>query len=405
VASRLEARERAFAHELTYGVTRLRGRLDHLIARRLHTPLASLDAPVLEVLRLGAYQVLYMSGVPTYAAVSETVALARQEVGPAPTGLVNAVLRGVAEAGDAAGNFPAFESDPLGYLETFGSHPRWLLERWSARWGVDAVRVLVEADNRRPATYLLPLETPAAAAAAQLATAGLGAEAVGEGTACVRLGDDVTPAQALAALPSALVQDPASNLVARYADVPRGTKVADLCAAPGGKVISVADRPLYTLAADRSEQRLHMVKENARRVSRPLGLVVADARRPPFRDLDVVLLDAPCSGTGTFARRPDARWKLAPSSVAELAEVQREMLDAAAEVVCPGGLLVYSTCSLESEENEAQVDAFLSRHAGFRVDATDAVPSRYLDAAGRLTVTPQTSGFDGAFAARLRKSA
>jgi 16S rRNA (cytosine967-C5)-methyltransferase len=368
-------------------------------------PLADLDAAVLEILRLGSYQLLYMTGVPTYAAVSEAVELARREVGPAPTGLVNAALRGVAEAGDGAANFPAFDADPMGYLETFGSHPRWLLERWSGRWGLDAVRTLVEADNRRPATYLLPLQVSPTDAVAELATAGLGAEAVGEGSACVRLHEEVTPAQALAALPSALVQDPASNLVMRYADVPRGTKVADLCAAPGGKVISVADRPLYTLAADRSEPRLHMVKENARRVRRALGLVVADARRPPFRDLDVVLLDAPCSGTGTFARRPDARWKLRPASIGELTEVQRTMLDAAAEVVRPGGLLVYSTCSLESEENESQVDAFLARHAEFRVDATDAVPSKYVDASGMLVVTPQASGFDGAFAARLRKSA
>jgi 16S rRNA (cytosine967-C5)-methyltransferase len=213
----------------------------------------------------------------------------------------------------------------------------------------------------------------------------------------------VTPSAALAVLPRAIVQDAASNLVTRYADVPEGTKVADLCAAPGGKTLAVADRPIYTLAADRSESRLHMVKENARRVGRPLGLVVADARRPPVRRVDVVLLDAPCTGTGTFARRPDARWRLAPETLAELVGVQREMLDAAAEVVAEGGVLVYSTCSLEREENEEQVDAFLGRHPEFSVEATNAVPAEHLDAEGRLFVTPQETGSDGAFAARLRK--
>lgn len=400
----LDARERSFAHELTYGVTRLRGRLDHLIAQRLRQEIGTLDPTVLEILRIGAYQLLSMDAVPEYAAVSQAVEQTRVEVGPAPTGLVNAVLRGVGKAGGGPALFPDPAVDPVGHLATWGSHPRWLLERWVARWGADAVRDLVDADNRRPPTYLLPLERSPADAVAALGRAGLEAEVLGEGTGCVRLADRAVPADALAALPSTIVQDPASNLVTRYADVPRGTKVADLCAAPGGKVLAVADRSVYTLAADRSEPRLLMVKESARRVGRPLGLVVADARQPPLRGVDVILLDAPCSGTGTFARRPDARWRLTPESIGELVEVQREMLDAAAEAVRSGGLLVYSTCSLEAEENEEQVDAFLARHPNFRIEATDAVPSRYLDAAGRLCITPQATGFDGAFGARLRKA-
>jgi 16S rRNA (cytosine967-C5)-methyltransferase len=346
-----------------------------------------------------------MKGVPAYAAVSETVELARAEVGKGATGLVNAVSRRVGRAGDGPECFPDFGADPLGFLETWGSHPRWLLERWLARWGADSVRALVESGNQRPATYLLPLDRSASEAVTALASAGIEARLVGEGTGCVRLGEGASAAEALAVLPRAIVQDPASNLVARYADVSRGTKVADLCAAPGGKVLAVADRPVYTLAADRSEPRLHMVKENARRVGRPLALVVADARRPPLHPLDVVLLDAPCTGTGTLARKPDARWRLEPASLRELVDVQREMLDAAAGVVRPGGVLVYSTCSLEREENESQVGAFLERHPEFRIDATDAVPARHLDAKGRLVVTPQASGFDGAFASRLRKSA
>jgi 16S rRNA (cytosine967-C5)-methyltransferase len=402
-ADALDARERAFAHELAYGVTRLRGRLDHLIALRLHGQTADLDPRVLEILRLGAYQLLYMRGVPSYAAVSATVDQVRAQVGPGPTSLVNAVLRQVDQNGDGLELFPDFDADPLAFLSTWGSHPRWLVERWLARWTPDEVRRLVEADNHRSGTYLLPLEADAPAAAATLAAAGLAAEAVGEGTGSLRLGEGVTPADALAALPRAVVQDPATSLVSLYADVPRGTKVADLCAAPGGKVLAVADRPVYTLAADRSESRLHMVKENARRVGRPLGLMVADARHPPLRGVDVVLLDAPCSGTGTLARRPDARWRLGPESIREMAEVQGDMLRAAAEVVKEGGLLVYSTCSLETEENEGQVEAFLSSHREFRIESTNAVRSRYLDARGQRSVTPQGAGFDGAFAARLRK--
>jgi 16S rRNA (cytosine967-C5)-methyltransferase len=404
VTAERDPRERAFAHELVYGTTRLRGRLDHLIGLRLHHGLAELDARVLEVLRLGAYQLLYMGGVPAYAAVSQAVEQVRAEVGAGPTGLVNAVLRKVGQAGDGPEHFPDFETDPLAFLETWGSHPRWLVERWLARWGVDEVRALIEANNRRPSHFMVPLDEDPVAAATLLESAALPAIPVGEGTRCVRLGEGAAPAMALSVLPHAIIQDPAANLVALYTDVPRGTKVADLCAAPGGKALAVADRPFYTLAADRSESRLHMLRDNARRTGRHLGLAVADARRPPLRRVDVVILDAPCTGTGTLQRRPDARWRLSPGSLADLVELQRELLAAAAHILPPGGLLSYSTCSLEIEENDQQVDDFLATHPDFRVESSGAIPRRYLNRQGCLWVTPQSTGFDGAFAARMRRA-
>lgn len=400
----LDPRERAFALELTYGATRLRGRLDHLLERHVHRALSDLDPLVLEVLRLGAYQLLYLGGVPDYAAVSQSVDQVRTEMGAGAAGLVNAVLRKVGATGDDLELFPDFESHPADFLATWGSHPRWLVERWLERWGPADVRSLVAANNQRPFIYLVPLDVEPDVGAARLSAAGLPAEPVGRGTRCVRLGDGVTPASALAALPHAIAQDPAANLVAAYADVPTGMKVADLCAAPGGKALAVSGRASYTLAVDRSEARLRMVRDNAARTERPLGLVVADAQRPPLREVDVVFLDAPCTGTGTLARRPDARWRLTPESIAELAEVQRGMLSAAADVVAPGGLLVYSTCTLEPEENEAQAETFLAQRPDFRIEATRAVPVEYLDRCGRLVVTPQASGFDGAFAARLRRA-
>jgi 16S rRNA (cytosine967-C5)-methyltransferase len=400
----MEPRERAFAHELTYGTTRLRGRLDHLLARHVHRGLPQLDPGVLEILRLGAYQLLYMGGVPSYAAVSQSVDQASERGGSGPGGLVNAVLRKVGEAGESLELFPDFAREPAGFLATWGSHPRWLIDRWLRHWDPGAVRWLVAANNRRPSVYLVPLDVEPAEAVGLLAAADLEAEPVEQGTRCVRLAPGVKPAAAFLALPHAIAQDPAANLVAAYADVSSGTKVADLCAAPGGKAIAISDRPLYTLAVDRSEARLRMVRDNAARTERKIGLAVADARRPPLRDVDVVLLDAPCAGTGTFARRPDARWRLTERSIGDLVALQEEMLTAAAGVVAKGGLLVYSTCSLEPEENKAQVESFLEAHEDFHIEATSAVPARYVDAAGCLVVTPQDSGFDGAFAARLRRA-
>jgi len=403
-APALEPRDRAFVHELVYGVARLRGRLDHLLERRVHGGLGRLDPDVLELLRLGAYQVLYMDGVPRYAAVSQSVAQAGERAGKGAAGLVNAVLRGVADDGAGPELFPDFESDPAGWLERWGSHPRWMVERWLRRWPPEDVRALVEIDNRRPPIGLVPLGVSTEEAVGALGAAHVTAEPFEGAAGCLRLGVGTDPAVALSAVPS-IIQDPGAHLVTRYADVEAGSVLADLCAAPGGKALALDVRASYTLAADLSARRLRLVRENARRVGRPLGLVAADAAHPPIREIDAVVVDVPCTGTGTLARHPDGRWRLGPGSVEKMVRVQSAILDGAAGVVRRGGLLIYSTCSIESEENEDQVSAFLERHPDFRLERTRAVPGEYLDEAGRLAVLPWRTGFDGAFAARLRRAA
>ena len=150
---------------------------------------------------------------------------------------------------------------------------------------------------------------------------------------------------------------------------------------------------------------MQLVQENLARVGGAVGLVVADALKPPISSADVVLLDVPCTGTGTLRRHPDGRWRLSPDQIGGLAAVQRDILDAAEALVPPGGLLIYSTCTLEPEENELQVKAFLDRHPDFEVAPTDAVPAHFVTDEGFLVVLPQDSGFDGSFAARLRRRA
>ena len=205
------------------------------------------------------------------------------------------------------------------------------------------------------------------------------------------------------------VQDPASTLVTKYAAVPDGSRVADVCAAPGGKAIELSRRASVVFASDLSLARLRRVVENSRRLElTSVFPYVADARRPAIREgaADVVLIDAPCTGTGTFRRHPDARWRMKTSDLAVMAALQREILRAAASIIAPGGLLVYSTCSLETEENDTQVERFLAEHHHWRLDPPPegAVPAVVLDA-GRLRVLPQRHGTDGAFAARLRRIA
>ncbi len=401
-AGGLSERDRAWTQELVYGTFRLRGRLDHLLDARVRGGVAELDPDVLDVLRLGAYQLLEMASVPPYAAVSQSVELARAAGAGRASGLVNGVLQALRRSGSEV-RFPDRRVDPVGYLAAWHSHPRWLVERWVRAWGVEDTEALLEADNRRPELYLRPLRVETAEARARLEAAGIGSEAVPFSPDSLRILPPAGARDALAAVPAA-VQDPAAALVVRYAAVPEGARVLDLAAAPGGKALGLAERAGFVVAADVSPLRLLRVRENAERVGERLGLVAADALFPPFRPVDVVLLDAPCTGTGTFRRHPDGRWRVRPDDLAALAALQREMLAEAAALVRPGGWLVYSTCSLEPEENQDQVSAFLGAHPEFVLDPpAGAVDDWLLDMRGELRVLPQRTGVDGAFAARMRR--
>ncbi|HEX8695088.1 MAG TPA: 16S rRNA (cytosine(967)-C(5))-methyltransferase RsmB [Longimicrobium sp.] len=405
-AAGLEPRDRAWAQELVYGTFRLRGRIDHLLGALVRGGVDKLEPVVLDVLRLGAYQLLEMGSVPPYAAVSQSVELARAGGAERAAGLVNGVLQNLQRRRESI-RFPAFERDPAGHLATWGSHPRWVVERWIARWGADDARLLVEADNARPELYVRPLGLSLPDAAARLHEAGVEGVPVPVSPDSLRVLPPASAAEALAAIP-AVVQDPAAALVVRYAAVPAGATVLDVCAAPGGKALGLAESAARVAAADLSPRRLKRVVENAARVgwAERLGAVAADARLPPFRAADAVLLDAPCTGTGTFRRHPDGRWRVAPDDLEALARLQAELLQAAAALVRPGGVLVYSTCSLEREENEERVEAFLADHPEFAPrPAEGAVAPELLDAAGRLCVLPQRHGVDGAFAARLERRA
>jgi len=203
-----------------------------------------------------------------------------------------------------------------------------------------------------------------------------------------------------------IVQDPAHALACRFAAIPPGTVVYDACAAPGGKAVALERGGAHVLAGDARRQRVGRLLETARRAGVAIRVAVADLLAAPFRPaaLAAVLVDAPCSATGTMARHPDARWRVTPRTIARAAERQRALLAAAAELVHPGGLLVYATCSLEPEENNDIVTEFLARHPQFaRVSAADAVPAVLLTPAGDFQSLPQRHGIDGAYAARLAR--
>jgi 16S rRNA (cytosine967-C5)-methyltransferase len=415
---RLEPRDRAWTQELVYGTLRLRGRLDHALGRQLSRPLDAVDVDVLEVLRLGAYQLLEMASVPAYAAVSQSVELARWAGAAKAAGFVNGVLNGL-RRGAAGLTFPSFEEDAVAHLTTWGSHPRWLVERWIGCFGVDAARRIVEANNRRPALYLRTAGPAVETLQAVLAEGGIETERLDFAPDALRLVTAERLGDALAAS-AVIVQDPAAGLVVRAARPRAGDRVVDVCAAPGGKAIALAAGtgagvPAVVVAADVSAARLARLAANVARLHgvqgtgvrrrAPIELVVADARTPPLRAAELVLIDAPCTGTGTLRRHPDGRWRIGPADLAALAALQAELLEAAAPIVAPGGVLVYATCSIEAEENGRQVETFLDRHPEFEEEPVTGVDRRALDGAGRLAVLPHVFGVDGAFAARLRRRA
>lgn len=401
-AGPLPSRDRRWVQEVTHGAVRLRGRLDYLLDLHLDKGLESVAPAVLDLLRLGAYQLLCMDGVPPYAAISQTVDQVRGVAGGGVGRMANGVLRSLAREGAGVERFPDFQTDPLAHLSSWNSHPRWLVERWLERWSPEEVRGLLVWNNTPPPLYFRPLGTTPEEAALRLSGEGVEVEIPDAGIPCLLVADGTNPAR-LFEVVSGIIQDPGAALVTVYADPPSDVSVYDLCAAPGGKALALAEDGVYVLAADRSLARSRVLRQNLERVGGHVELVVADARQPPFSEARFVLLDVPCSGTGTLRRHPDARWRLTPEMLEELVELQAEILEAGSRLIPPGGHLVYSTCTLEGEENELQVEKFLARNPEFSLEETGAVDPASLDERGFLRVLPQDAGFDGAFAARLVK--
>lgn len=386
----LEPRERAFARALAMAVLRHLGPIDRALSAKLQ------KAPpdrVMNLLRLGAAQAFHLE-VPAFAAVATSVELAGANKTSRPfKGLVNAVLRGLLRDG-------APSDDPTLLA------PPWLYARWVAAFGEATAREIAAQIALEPAT---DLSLKPAADAAALAEA-LEAEVLDGGSLRLRRKGDV------AQWPGFedgiwWVQDAAAAVPARLLTIKPGDSVLDLCAAPGGKTLQLAATGASVVALDRSPARLKRVTENLERTKLEAEIVAADAAVwEDSRAFDAILLDAPCSATGTFRRHPDVLWAARPGDVASLAAVQSKILDSAADRLKPGGQLVYCVCSLEPEEGEAQVEAFLARRKDMVLEPIQpgegGSPEASLTSRGTLRLLPhhRDGGQDGFFAARFRKA-
>lgn len=408
----LDGRRRAFLTELAYGAIRWKGLLDHRLDALLEKGIGSLPGAVVTVLELGAYQILFMDAVPAFAAVDESVALAREALpaksrGWAP-GLVNGVLRNLERSRDDA-RLPDPESDLAAHLAVRESHPRWLVERWLARYGRERTEALLARDGAPPSVHLAVHSgrTTREAVLERLAAEGIAARPHPLVASAIVLEDGVAP-ERLPGWGEGLVwiQDAGAQLVVDAAGAAPGVAVLDACAAPGTKLAGLlAHGAGPALALDLDPARLVRVRENVARLDLPgVRIVAADARRVPTRArFPLVLADAPCSGTGVLARRPDARWRRRPGDPDRFARAQREILEGLADRVEPGGALVYATCTLEPEENRGVIDAFLDDHDEFDLDPVgDRVPHAAREGPYLLT-RPWADDVDGMFAARLAR--
>ncbi len=361
--------------------------------------LARADSRLHDILRLGAYQLRAQARVPAYAAVSTSVDLAREAIGEDAARYVNQALRRL------------IRETRNGTRETSeGTHPRWLVARWRRSFGAAESARLVSWNDTRPALTIQPARWSKEVLARALREAGFGVEdAPYDAGLRVTHGDHASRLPFPVHLPGFaeggfVVQDAAHALVCRYAGLAPGAQVYDACAAPGGKAVTLERLGARVVAGDARRDRIGRLTETVGRCGVAIRVVAADLLSAPLAaaSLDVVLVDAPCSATGTMARHPDARWRVSEHAITRAAERQRRLMEAAARLVKPGGVLVYATCSLEPEENSAIVNDFLARHAGLgREPATGAVPTALLTAEGDFQSLPQRHGMDGAYAARL----
>lgn len=400
----LDARDRRWTRELVYGMLRHRGWIDSILSDRVRGGLVRLDPDVIDLLRLGVYQLTSMGSVPAYAAIAQTVELAKRRHGLGASKLVNAVLRRTDRERDELNVPVPSEADEA--LSLKYSHPRWLIARWIERLGEQDTERLLAQNNAEAPIVIRPYGIVREQLEAMLEEAGVHVAEAPYVPESIAISGGTTFTE-LGAFKKGLffVQDPAATLVTEYAAIPSGATVADLCAAPGGKAIELSRVAGTVIASDRSFGRLQRLLANQQRLEMTsLFPFVGDARHPAITPVDAVLIDVPCTGTGTFRRHPDARWRLRISDFAVMSALQKTIIRAAASVVKAGGLLIYSTCSLEREENDEQIDQFLSENPNWVLEPPPegSVAPELLDG-GRLRVLPQRHGTDGAFAARLRR--
>jgi len=384
--------------------------LDYVIDTFIDGEREPMSDALRRILEIGAYQILFLDRVPDHAAVNEAVNLAKRDPNTAPgAGFINAVLRNVIKNKFGI-VLPDSQADLCGRLSIEFSHPKWMVERWLARYGLGDAKKILAFNNERPAVYLRRKMRDISRPQFEFDMRTLCEAGSGYLNLYYKMKMPLEP-ENLRMLQDGFcsVQAPSSGWVVAMLGLRDGERVLDMCSAPGGKATLMAELvgdSGFVAACDMGRWKMKMVMEAiAAQGIVNIHPVVCDSVAPPFDCVfGKVLLDAPCSGSGVLQRHPDGRFVRTAEDIDSRALLQRELLDSAAKLVCSGGVLVYSTCSLEPEENEHQVKWFLEWHPEFKLDhPPDAIPAMYIDDADCLRITPYKHNMDGMFGARFKK--
>ena len=396
---------------LVQGMLRHRATLDHHLQYFARQNWGGLPAWIRAALRQGAFQLLFLDRIPPRAAVDESVSLAKKYGHPGTAGLANAILRRMA-AGERA-PLPDPEADPVAYLEVATSHPRWMVERWLARMGREETERLLAADNEEPSVSVRPNLTraPENEIRALLVKEGFTPAPAPHGGPVWIMPGGFVPSRSPAFRNGLIaLQDEAESVVVPILDARRGDRVLDLCAAPGGKAAQIAEAvgpEGSVVAMEKHPSRASALRVNLleRMGFGNVSVIEGDGTNPPLRGpFDRILVDAPCSGLGVLRRRADARWRKEETSVTQAAALQPRLLAGAAPLLRPGGVMVYSVCSLEPEETLDVVTSFLHSHPAFELEGAERfLPAPFRTGDRFFRASPQRHGTDGVFAARLVK--
>ena len=394
--NKLNDLDRRFATELIYGTLKLGDSLDWIISQYISRPLDKIDEKILAILRVGMYQIFFLDRVPNFAAINESVEMAKK-INIGSSKFVNAVMRSAVREPDKS-KFPDDDSVESVALRLF--HPKWLIERWFKQFGIDETKKICAADNSEPPLTIRvnTLKTSKAELISELEKVGaevVQSKLINEGLICKNLG----ALDNLSLLKNGLcqVQDESSMLVTQALNPQPGDCVIDACAAPGGKATHIAElmnNQGKIIACDIHEHKIKLINDNARR----LGINIINAKLLDARQIgnkfadtaDKVLVDAPCSGLGVLRRKADLRWKKNFDELKALPNLQFEILSSAANAVKTGGTLVYSTCTLECAENEEVIKKFLTANNNFELIE-------------QKTLLPQIDGNDGFFIAVMNR--
>lgn len=409
---RLTDQDRRFTTELVYGTTKAGGTLDWLLSHYSSRPLVKVNPTIRNILRIGMYQLFFLTKVPPSAACNEAVNLAKKFGHAGTVKFVNAVLRNAARSPEKAA-YPDPQAEPVRYLSLKYFHPEWLVTLWLERWGFAECEKLLRINNETPPLCLRTntLKISREELLKRLEIEGAKCEASNwtpEGIVCVEH-------PALANLPSLRdglmqVQDESSMLVSHVLAPQPGEFIIDACGAPGGKSTHIAalmNNRGRLLSTDLYDHKLKLTEENAKR----LGITMLETQALDATTLhlryagqaDRVLVDAPCSGLGVLRRKPDSRWRKNQAMLRDLPVLQLAILESAAECVKPDGILVYSTCTTEPEENEQVVEEFLRRHPGYSLEPVGSyLPGERKDR--MLQLWPHVDGVDGFFIARMKRN-